>query len=340
MKGQCVAKNRNAAPSAFGWDFQFNAAIIIMLDTICDANEVKVEGDTQDIEVFLEDGEKIYAQAKSCMDPADASNARRDLKSALNTLSEVTPIDKTRALIFITNRIDPFNDVSTIRRFAGAYSQISYNSLPDVCKQYINSVCEEKHLTFAKEKFSVVTFDFSGDEPNRSRIVKQRISEFLDSLGELYAGLGQKTLERWQWIFGKNASQKDRNRRISKKDMIWPIIVWMCAKGTCDWIEDYDEATNAEIRLNYDKIINEGSERFEFVAKVMSEYNTYLSLHKDMKQRDVEKNFIVEKSMLFQDEFDLEKLDEDIKRSVLALAVEKILRDRINIAKIKKAVNL
>ena len=335
-----VVKSRNATPSAFGWDFQFNAAIVIMLDTIRDADEVKVEGDTQDIEVFLDSGEKIYAQAKSCMDPADASNARRDLKSALTTLSEVTPIDQAKALIFITNRIDPFNEVSTIRRFSGDYSQINYADLPDICKQYIQSVCEEKDLTLAKEKFSVFTFDFSGDEPNRYRIVKQRIVEFLESLGELYTGLAQKTLDRWQGMFGKNASQTDRSRRISKKNMIWPIIVWMCAKGSHDWLEDYDEATCMEIRLNYDKVINEVSESFEFVAKVMSEYATYQVQHKNLKQRDVTRNFISEKSMIFRDEFDLEGLDDVIVKAVMALTVEKVLRERFAIAKIKEAVKL
>ena len=56
--------NRNATPSAFGWDFQVNAAIIIMLDNIKEMTAIRLEGD-EDIEVNLDDGTSILAQAKS-----------------------------------------------------------------------------------------------------------------------------------------------------------------------------------------------------------------------------------------------------------------------------------
>jgi len=47
--------NRNATPSAFGWDFQVNAAIVIMLDNIKEMTSIRLEGD-EDIEVNLYDG--------------------------------------------------------------------------------------------------------------------------------------------------------------------------------------------------------------------------------------------------------------------------------------------
>ena len=44
---------RNASASAFGWDFQVNAAIVLMLENIADAEFVRVEGETEDIEITL-----------------------------------------------------------------------------------------------------------------------------------------------------------------------------------------------------------------------------------------------------------------------------------------------
>ena len=44
-------ENRNASASAFGWDFQANAAILLMLENIQEAEMVRVEGKDEDIEI-------------------------------------------------------------------------------------------------------------------------------------------------------------------------------------------------------------------------------------------------------------------------------------------------
>ena len=46
---------RNASASAFGWDFQANSAILLMLENIKDAKRIRVEGADEDIEVTLQD---------------------------------------------------------------------------------------------------------------------------------------------------------------------------------------------------------------------------------------------------------------------------------------------
>ena len=56
--------DRNASPSAFGWDFQVNAAILLMLENIREADKVRVEGADEDIEITLKDKTKIYFQVK------------------------------------------------------------------------------------------------------------------------------------------------------------------------------------------------------------------------------------------------------------------------------------
>jgi hypothetical protein len=40
-------KSTNTSPAAFGWDFQSNAAIMLMLKNIKVASAAKVEGTTQ-----------------------------------------------------------------------------------------------------------------------------------------------------------------------------------------------------------------------------------------------------------------------------------------------------
>lgn len=340
MEIQSELVNHNATPSAFGWDFQFNAAIIIMLENIKDAQEVRVEGKIEDIEVVLKDNVMIYAQAKSCTNPEDTTNALRDLKNALTTLSGVPDAKKAKSLIFVTNRIDPFKEPSTIRKFAGGYSFVPYKELTEKCTNRIEKICKKYSLSLSKNNFFVLTFDFSGDGENRYRIVKLKIAEFLETLEGTYIGLTKKTLERWQYLYGRNASQNDRSKKISKEEMIWPIIVWLCEKDPYNFLQKFDKATSSEIASTYNKIIENASERFDFITKVMYEYAKYEKSNSGKRQDEVTENFISEKSILFHEDFDLSGLDDDIAIAVIKFAVDKVIRERFNINKIKEKVNL
>lgn len=60
-----MAKSRRANAVNFGFDFQVNAAIVLMLENIEDVSALRLEGNYEDIEVKLNDGEYILAQAKS-----------------------------------------------------------------------------------------------------------------------------------------------------------------------------------------------------------------------------------------------------------------------------------
>ena len=60
----------NASDSIFGWDFQINAAIILMLEDIENVQKVRVEGQTEDIEITMADGEFVFSQAKALFDPS------------------------------------------------------------------------------------------------------------------------------------------------------------------------------------------------------------------------------------------------------------------------------
>jgi len=97
-------KSTNASASAFWWDFQSNAAIMLMLKNIKIATAVKVEGEKEDIEITLDNGNTIYSQAKSVFDPYnDFNNVIAKLKAGLKTLNSVGDIENVAQLIYITN---------------------------------------------------------------------------------------------------------------------------------------------------------------------------------------------------------------------------------------------
>ena len=81
-------KNSNASPEVFGFDFQVNATIFLLLDNIKEVKAVRMEGASEDIELTMKSGNQIMAQAKGIVKgSSDFSNVRRNLKKAIKTLS-------------------------------------------------------------------------------------------------------------------------------------------------------------------------------------------------------------------------------------------------------------
>ena len=332
--------NRNASPSAFGWDFQVNAGIVIMLDCIREAKAIKIEGKTEDIEVILQNGKHIFAQAKSTMNPEDSKNAIRDLKKALTTLNDADRSGKTKHLILVTNRVDPFDEEKCRRYFGNPYSIVPYDNLPQVCKTRIQDICTQENLSLPTKHFSVLSLQFSGDGASRYETIKEHVSEFLVEINSHFQGFGKKLMPKWQLQFGQNASQNDRSRTIKKKDMIWPLIVLFCEDVDDPLLDEFDSSDREAIEERFSDIISDHSERFELVAKVMSEYAKFRVAHSDKGGVVVENLFVEEKESLFGDEFALDTEEDLIAKAVRKITIRKILRQRRKIDQVKEAVNL
>lgn len=114
-------KKRNASFSAFRWDFQINDAIVLMLENITEVNKVRVERASEDIELTLDSGEKIYSQAKSVVKASnDFTNVKQKLNDALESLANEYKMGDSQQLIYVTNSPNPFNDDSSKSAFYGS----------------------------------------------------------------------------------------------------------------------------------------------------------------------------------------------------------------------------
>lgn len=79
-----MANNTNASPEVFGFDFQVNATIFLLLDNIKELKAIRMEGASEDIELTMNNGSQIMAQAKGIVKGSyDFSNVRRNLKKAI-----------------------------------------------------------------------------------------------------------------------------------------------------------------------------------------------------------------------------------------------------------------
>ena len=96
--------NRSATPVLFGFDFQANAAIVLMLENIKYMTSIRLEG-YEDIEINLNDGSSVLAQAKAVVNSStDFSNVISNLKKTIVSLSEAEhKSHSVKELIYILN---------------------------------------------------------------------------------------------------------------------------------------------------------------------------------------------------------------------------------------------
>jgi formylmethanofuran dehydrogenase subunit D len=332
-------KSSNASSAAFGWDFQCNAAIMLMLKNINVASAVKVEGQTEDIEIILNSGNAIYSQAKAVFNPYDDySNVISKLKSGLRTLNNAAHQPNIEQLIYVTNSPNPFNQPQTIGAFSGELTSLNYNNLPESCKQEIEKLCAAEDYGFDRQLFSVYVMQFHGDGENRYKVIKGLINEFLNLVGLSDLGLGKHLLDLWQGFFFTNASQHDATLKITKEQMIWPLIVSICDLNTEDaLLADYDEGDIDNIIRHYGSVINNNSERFEFVSKVLSCHNSY---EPSMKSGTKTKMFIENCWSNYSNDFDVPTAELDVFEVIVKLAISNVIKRRDRIVKIKAGVNL
>lgn len=331
-----MPRSSNATASAFGWDFQSNAAIMLMLKNIERASKVKVEGENEDVEITFSNGKMLMAQAKAVVDPNDVSFVIGKLESALKTLNKASKITDVEQLVYVTNSPNPFNDIATMFGFSSPFNTAPFSELPPSCQQTINDICASNGYSLEPSMLTVCVMQFHGDsEDERYKVLQSHVQEFLNELGARSVSTKQILL-LWQHSFAVNASQ--RTAVITKESMVWPIIAILCEVSESDVeLGDYDSSDVAEILQKYRAVINNNSERFEFISKILSDFEEF---HSEMKSKERVGRFISEKWMEYKSDFDLKNADSATEKTVICLTISNVLKKRWDIARIKGKVKL
>lgn len=332
----------NASASARGWEFQENAAILLALKHLRDVEKVRVEGQ-EDIELTLTNGNKFYAQAKSSKDPQETKNALAVLKKALKTLDEDASLSDCERLIYVTNLDDPFVEPTSARYLSGPLSYSKFSALPKSCQEKVKKICAEKRFVrFDFGKFYVLAFPFVGDDENKYRIVKQEAQDFLNELEIANRISSSRILSRWQLAFRQNSSKIDTQVTISKADLIWPLICWICELNQdSDELDEWDDSQKECIVSGYQSVINDRTENFEFVSRVMSDYNNFKSsLASALKGRQLLDKFSNEFSCKYADEFVVDVHDDVDRQDIARIALKRVVGVRARIYRIKAGAGL
>lgn len=330
--------NRRANSVMFGFDFQVNAAIVLMLKNIKELSSLKLEGEYEDIELKLEDGSYILAQAKGIeAASSDFKNVRRNLKKALNTLSEGSRDIEVRKLILITNSLNPLKEENNI--FFGE-SYRDYNTLPPSSKKIIDNCLDEINESLDREKFMIQVLPFETDnEEERYKVVRQKVDSFIGMLDLSIPGVVDKILGLWQNNVFTNGAKKDSNIKLEKRDIIWPII---CIVTDVDRHSheslNIDDELYEEVIEKYREIVTTYSEKFELFTKVLYDYNNY----KPDKRSNNEKieEFIITHFKEYSLELKLANSDEELEETLIKVILFNILKSRRIINRIKERVKL
>ena len=230
-----MAKSRRANAVVFGFDFQVNAAIVLMIENIEDLKSLRLEGNYEDIEIELENNQYILAQAKAVeRSSSDFRNVRKNLEKSLISLSEGNQKVDAQRLILITNSPNPLNEEASRSIFWGDAHR-EFLSLPESSQELIRRYLDNINQPLDTDKFMIQILPFEKDNDiERYKVVKRVVDDFIGDLNLNIPGLGKKLLSIWHEEVLENGTKKDAAIQLKKKDLIWPIMVVATDVGYCD----------------------------------------------------------------------------------------------------------
>ncbi len=329
--------NRIASSTLFGFEFQTNAAIVLMLDNIKDMINIRLEG-YEDVEIGLNDGSSILAQAKSVVNGStDFSNVLSNLKKAMKSLSDAySKCPSTKQLIYISNSANPLSTSYEKQIFSGVSSRRSYDSLPEKSKKRIDTILSSIKGPFDKSKLLIQTFYFeTDDEKERNKyVVDYVIKDFITTIG-INSVTPAELHKIWYYDIFISGTKRDSLLKLTKNDVIWPVIVLATNNMNFD-DENLDDSETEEITRLYKKIINICTERYEFLTKVLYAYNGFdEGTPKERVELFINSHY---KDYLYL--LNDITMNDDIKESLIRIILRNVLKKRLQINKIKEETNL
>ena len=212
------------------------------------------------------------------------------------------------------------------------------SSLPRSLKDKINKIISniEKPLDTSKFKIQILPFETDNDN-ERYKCVMNAIGDFIPKLGII--SIAKDDLHGiWMKDIFRSGTKRISDIKLTKKDIIWPLIVLVTQNKNYDE-DEFDDSEICELSRSYEAIINTCSEKYEFVTKVLCAYNGF---YKGAKNSERKQKFIETESSKFAYIFEGERvfLSSSLQEKLLQIIVRNILNKRIQIDNIKNAVNL
>ncbi len=148
-----MPKASNATASAFGWEFQSNAAIMLMLKNIENTSKVKVEGENKDVKITFSNGKMPMAQAKSVMNSDGASFDIDKLEVVLKTLIRLLKLPMLSCLFMF----QICRTLSAMYKFSSPLNMVPFFDPLTNCQWAIGDICSTNGYSIDRLSEVVVT---------------------------------------------------------------------------------------------------------------------------------------------------------------------------------------
>lgn len=345
-------KSNQATASTFGWFFQVIAAITLSLKYRTKLEKVKVEGKTEDIELYLRDGElPVYVQAKSTSKkPEDAprSDVRGHCCNAMKTLVNTSNAVKGNysVLMYISNFLNPLNFDKRIADArwnpqATELLEMSFDNLPKQGQKFLRE-CEisarkklsKKYVStdnyFDWEKLIIATLPMARESNledkqsfrKTSRLLLATIEEILESA----TGSTSFKTDIFDTLVARYFENTTRdNVTITYKEIMWTFISQIILHAKDDYIENsVDFILQEDVRKYSNDFINKLSLNMEVINKATYLWEKYKRDHKDrVPKAQVFYDYLETNWTEFQEYFSMD--DKELQKYCIQDLISKIL---------------
>ncbi|HEM4209571.1 TPA: hypothetical protein U1X08_001963, partial [Streptococcus suis] len=275
----------NATPSAFGWVFQANLGLYLIMDEdLKQIKKFKIEGETEDIEIYYRDTTERkpkFIQAKSQEDPISDGTTSKHLSNALSSLLQVvTKVSgEYSELIYGTNIEIPIRARVKQKLFEGNRIKLYYKELPEQFQTKIDGIVDVSEITSEelmsfKERFSILKISFYGqDNETRYKVVQEKVTSKLRSLG-----IEQYKCNRIFYYFQKEFIQNASKRVEYSIEDLGLTIILFSFEDEENWSFnnlDIPEELISRIKAEFSNYILEKQLDFQFISQLVGDYKKY-----------------------------------------------------------------
>ncbi|WP_205527712.1 hypothetical protein [Brochothrix thermosphacta] len=343
MKNETI--NTNAQASAFGWDFQCSLALYFVSMDFKKLARIKVEGPTEDIELFYDNGHAIFIQSKAQLNPYSSSNTNAHLKNALKTLINASQKTDYSQLYYGSNINNPFVLKEFSNLFNGGPTNYSFFELlpkiQDKITKYVNENAKKNKMLLNKfdyNRIRICTLPFYGDDDaTRYRFIRDKVDIFLTDL-DIRRPVINRVFDYYQLLFYKNPS---KSVSLSKEELAWPIIIFSLDVDNERFYEDYEINLEEEdaIENKYQSFIESKTVDFALITNINTNYSKFITSKNYSTRKKIVEEFIDNYYEYFSEVIFPEKSD-DITHAVTKLILWKILKKNRTITTLRNEVGI
>lgn len=346
--------NRNASSTIFGFEYQINVAIYFMFHYLKEIDNIRVEGEKEDVEVTFSDKTKYMIQVKSqTKDLNDNINNPTKLRDALISLSEA---DKSNVqfLFYASNMLNPLNTSSSEFNDSGIiikkYDELSPESKKKIDKQISNNIKNNPNkdiYNIDKGKLVIIRIPFFGEfETQRYKYIYEEAKEVLSFMSDTLVNKHTAIVKYCESKFLANGGTTNPFIKISKRDFCnWLILIEVESLDLSNDNIDIgiDEIDYYEAYQKYENYVNKKISNYENYSKVYSLYNRV-----NQKESITIKDFVKKYKITLYNYFFSENIEESSQINdnnkfdvyIAQIISYAILKKKSIISRIKKGANL